>query len=268
MAKIEVTDALHKAFESLAIFQKRTGMRGKMRPGYPRRWKLGQVIAIGPECVVEPFSTVADGDQIPSVGSFSEVASAFPGTTRIGRFCSIGLGVRFTGFRHPVEAASSSSAFFNPQREFFAAYAAAREVETGQLPQITAPVDAPQPQRGPLVVGHDVWIGDGAVLRGGISIGDGAVIAGGAVVTKDVPAYAVIGGNPGRVIRQRFPDEICAALQESRWWEIELEDLLRLPMGDPAALVNAIAQAGDLRRYDPDRTPLLRRLAKMGVVGA
>lgn len=50
--------------------------------------------------------------------------------------------------------------------------------------------------------------------------------------------------------------------------EIELEDLLRLPMGDPAALVTAIGQASDLRRYDPDRTPLLRRLAKMGVVGA
>ena len=173
-----------------------------------------------------------------------------PEHLHIGRYGQFAHGTRFitSSANHPLEWFTTYPfAVFDPE----------------QMPYFAEEFGRGQDMR----IGHDVWIGDGAVLRGGITIGDGAVIAGGAVVTKDVPAYAVIGGNPGRVIRQRFPDEICAALHHSRWWEIELEDLLRLPMGDPAALVTAIAQASDLRRYDPDRTSLLRRLAKMGVVG-
>jgi hypothetical protein len=65
------------------------------------------------------------------------------------------------------------------------------------------------------------------------------------------------------VIRDRFPEEICAALQDSRWWEIALEDLLRLPMAEPEALVNAIAQRGnDLTRVKPLQTPLLELLKR------
>jgi acetyltransferase-like isoleucine patch superfamily enzyme len=264
MARIEVTDALHRRLNSLSIFQKRTGMRGKPSPKvYPRRWKEGQSIVIRPDSVVEPYSTIAEGDQVPAMGSFTEVASAFPATASFGRFCSVGMKITFIGFRHPVEAASTSSVFFHENREFFTAYARDREAATGRRPAITDPVPTPQPQRGALRIGHDVWIGEGAVLRGGISIGDGAVITGGAVVTKDVAPYTIVGGNPGRVIRDRFPEEICAALQDSRWWEIALEDLLRLPMAEPEALVNAIAQRGnDLTRVKPLQTPLLELLKR------
>jgi phosphonate metabolism protein (transferase hexapeptide repeat family) len=67
-------------------------------------------------------------------------------------------------------------------------------------------------------IGHDVWIGHGAVVLPGRNIGTGAVIAAGAIVTKDVPAYTIVGGNPARIIRRRFPEGIADRLAGLAWW--------------------------------------------------
>ncbi len=73
--------------------------------------------------------------------------------------------------------------------------------------------------RGPVRIGNDVWIGAAALVLDGVTIGDGAVVAAGAVVTRDVPPYAIVAGNPARIIRHRLPPEIIAALLDIRWWE-------------------------------------------------
>lgn len=69
------------------------------------------------------------------------------------------------------------------------------------------------------VVGNDVWIGSGAQVLGGLTVGHGAIVGAGAVVTRDVPAYAVVGGVPARHIRYRFDDEIVQFLLGLRWWD-------------------------------------------------
>ena len=265
-ARFIMTDAVHDLFEKRRIFQKRTGMRKPRKTDtYVRRLPVGQAVAILADAIVEPYSTCAAGNMIPDMGAFTEVASAFPAKCRFGRYCSVGLGVTFIGFRHPIEAASSSSAFFNEQREFFIGYGDDVEDATGQRPKMEMPTVAKQPHRAMLTIGHDVWIGDHAVMRGGITIGDGAVIAGGAVVTRNVPAYTVVAGSPARVVKERFPAEIQAGLQDSKWWEYEFEDLLGLPMNEPEALIEAIAKgAGDLRKFDPGVTPLLQDIRKLG----
>lgn len=74
-------------------------------------------------------------------------------------------------------------------------------------------------KKGDVVIGNDVWIGQGAIILSGVNIGNGAVIAAGSVVTRDIPAYAIAGGNPARVIRFRFPEEQIAALQRIAWWD-------------------------------------------------
>ena len=70
-----------------------------------------------------------------------------------------------------------------------------------------------------LLIGSDVWIGANAVILRGVTVGNGAVIAAGAVVNKDVPSYAIVGGVPAKIIKFRFNDEIIKKLKESKWYD-------------------------------------------------
>lgn len=71
----------------------------------------------------------------------------------------------------------------------------------------------------PVTIGHDVWIGHGAIIMKNVKIGYGAIIGSGAIVTKDVPDYAVVVGNPGRIIKYRFPEEVIQTLLNIQWWD-------------------------------------------------
>src|SRR5919112_1299826 len=76
--------------------------------------------------------------------------------------------------------------------------------------------------------GHDVWLGSGAIVMSGVTVGHGAVVAAHAVVTRDVPPYAIVGGNPAKVIRYRFDEETIAALLDAKWWELPREKIATL----------------------------------------
>lgn len=76
-------------------------------------------------------------------------------------------------------------------------------------------------------IGNDVWIGSNAFVMRNVDIGDGAVIAAGSVVTKSVPAYAVVAGNPARFVKWRFEPDVIARLKEIKWWEMEDEEIIR-----------------------------------------
>ena len=85
------------------------------------------------------------------------------------------------------------------------------------------------PRKGDTVIGNDVWIGRESVIMPGVHIGDGAIIAACSVVVKDIPPYAVAGGNPVRVIRKRFEDdELIDLLLRLRWWDLPGEELAEL----------------------------------------
>jgi phosphonate metabolism protein (transferase hexapeptide repeat family) len=125
--------------------------------------------------------------------------------TKIGKFTSIAAMTRINPGNHPMDRTSQShfsyraSAYFvgeQDEDEFFA-WRRAQGV----------------------VIGHDVWIGHAAIVLPGRRIGTGAVIGAGAVVTKEIPAYAVAVGNPARVIRKRFSDNTAAGLQQLAWWD-------------------------------------------------
>lgn len=83
------------------------------------------------------------------------------------------------------------------------------------------------PYKGDTVVGNDVWIGYGATIMPGVTIGNGAIIATKSVVTKDVPAYAIVGGNPAQIIRLRFDDKTIETLQKIAWWDWPYEKISR-----------------------------------------
>lgn len=79
--------------------------------------------------------------------------------------------------------------------------------------------EANWPNKGDTVIGNDIWIGHQSLIMPAIRIGDGAIIATRSVVTKDVPPYTIVGGNPARIIRKRFDDETIAVLLEIKWWD-------------------------------------------------
>ena len=87
----------------------------------------------------------------------------------------------------------------------------------------------------PVTLGHDVWIGHGAVVLPGVSIGTGAAVGAGSIVTKEVPPYAIVVGNPARVLRMRFSEAVIAALLAIAWWDWPHERL-QAAMGDFRAL--------------------------------
>lgn len=123
----------------------------------------------------------------------------------IGKFCSLACGVRFL-FNSANHSMKSLSTY--PFPLFFEEWGLDKK-----------DVAASWDNKGDIVIGNDVWIGYEAVVMAGVTIGDGAVIGTRAVVTKDVPAYTIVGGIPAKTIRKRFPDETIDALLALKWWD-------------------------------------------------
>jgi acetyltransferase-like isoleucine patch superfamily enzyme len=132
----------------------------------------------------------------------------------VGKFCSIGSGVHIGLGMHPVRGfVSTSPVFYSPENPGCPLSVQKFKVFSDGAPRT--------------VIGNDVWIGTNAIIPGGINIGTGAVVAAGAVVVKDVPPYAVVGGNPAQIIRYRFSEDRIKFLLESQWWNWPLKELFR-----------------------------------------
>lgn len=146
----------------------------------------------------------------------------------IGRFCSIACGAKFL-FNSANHTLSSLSTY--PFPIFY---------EEWGLD--VADVASAWDNKGDIRIGSDVWIGYEAVILAGVTIGDGAIIGSRAVVTKDVPPYAIAGGVPARPIRSRFAEDVVQRLLELRWWDWPEERI--------AANLAAL-RSGDVKRLSP-----------------
>lgn len=122
----------------------------------------------------------------------------------IGKFCSIADKVIIGGAFHPIHWVSTSPVFYSGRDSIKKKFC---DFEKEGVKRTE--------------IGHDVWIGNYALIKQGVRIGTGSVIGMGSVVTKDVPPYEIWGGNPARCIRKRFSDDVIKALLELEWWDLE-----------------------------------------------
>ena len=128
--------------------------------------------------------------------------------TIIARNCVVGLGA------HPTDTLSPHSIFYKRNRwkwhDDWCIDTGFRESDK------------------PIVIGNGAWIGMRCLILDGVTIGDGAIVAAGAVVTKDVPPYAIVGGVPAKVLKYRFSQEIIDRLLEIKWWNLPDEEITRV----------------------------------------
>lgn len=130
----------------------------------------------------------------------------------IGKFCAIASGTKF--IMGPANHRTSSVTTY-PFHVFGGAWSERTPPHMSQLPR-----------KGDTIIGNDVWIGRESTIMPGVKIGDGAIIAAYSVVTKDVPAYTVFGGNPAKLIKPRFDEELTGLLLQFRWWDLAPERLI------------------------------------------
>ena len=126
----------------------------------------------------------------------------------IGSFCSISSGCVIGLGSHPLDRVSTSPVFIGSKNIFRTSFA-----------------HHPFEEFKKTAVGNDVWIGADVLIRSGVVIGDGAVIGAGSIVTKDVPPYAIVAGNPAKIIRYRFDEDTVSALLRSQWWLFSTKQL-------------------------------------------
>lgn len=180
---------------------------------------------LGIEPLIDPTARVRDCSfgRYTEVGARTQIAETAMGdysyvvndgeiiSTTIGKFCSIAAMVRLNPGNHPTWRATQSHMVYRASRYFDGE---ADEAEFFDWRRST-----------PVTIGHDVWIGHGAIVLPGRRIGTGAVIAAGAVVTRDVAPYAIVGGLPAKPIKERFSPAIGERLMALGWWDWDHEKL-------------------------------------------
>lgn len=166
--------------------------------------KLGRYASIGERVILREV-TVGD------FSYFERHAEAI--YTTIGKFCSIAANSRINALEHPMERLTTHKVSYRPNEYFRFLGVDSAFRERRQAKRVT--------------IGHDVWIGHGAVVMPGVSIGNGAIVGANAVVTRDVPAYSIVAGVPAKPLRRRFPEAIAARIEALAWWDWASEKLAK-----------------------------------------
>lgn len=183
------------------------------------------------------------------LGAFSYQVSGFCFAARIGRYCSFGEHVQIGRQNHPLTWVSTSPAFYLGDQIFGLGdtFADAERYHTYKFQ-----LNKPATHARITTIGNDVWIGHGAYIAAGVTIGDGAIVAAYAVVTKDVPPYAMVAGNPAVIKKMRVPAEFVSHLLHLRWWRYAPWQLTHLDPSNISDFVAGLSQMADTPEFSPE----------------
>jgi len=183
---------------------------------------LNRLSQIGPDVTVGKY--------------FGMNENCFIARAMVGAFCAIGARTAINPFNHPVDWLSIHEFQYHPRSfDWVPEYNDFERLE--RTPDMFRHV----------TIGNDVWTGHNVNILSGVSVGDGAVIGAGSVVTKDVPAFAIVAGAPAQVRRLRFPERTIERLLRLKWWELDLSELSGLPFRDIDRCLDLIEEIRDRR---------------------
>lgn len=224
MIELQIDQAISDALIRLGVT--------KFQGGALAPYRAGAIVKIRPGSTIESHTRHAPGT-LSHMGAFSYAADNDVNIINLmaGRYCSIDIALRIIDGNRPLGAVTSSPYSYGP---FYAA---------DNIPQDHVYRARREPFNytyGPIKLGHDVWIGSYCMIKSGVTIGSGAVVTGGSNVVKDVPPYAVVGGNPAEVIRYRFAEDLRARLLAIQWWNVSPRILRDLNMYDPAGFCDRL----------------------------
>lgn len=181
-----------------------------------QRLHVGDELIFDNNVKIEEHTAFAAGRNLFSMGYGSSSRSSFAsGHIEIGRYCSLANNIKLMGPSHPLGRFTTSPITYSPIETF----QPKMENDKGLQPSIF------RQSFNPVKVGHDVWIGEDVMIKRGVVIGNGAVVGARSVVVKDVPPYAVVAGNPAKVVKYRFTKKIAEKLNKTNWWEYDLSSL-------------------------------------------
>ena len=205
--------------------------------------------------LIEPYSAFFKGKNFFGIGSHSYSISSLPQDVTIGRYCAIGQNVSIIPPNHPLDRVSTSGMDyhnFHIYHDYLAKHG-----------KTIKPIHPGEPKPMP-AIGNDVWIGDSAALKRGITIGDGAVIGAFALVTKDVPAYAIVAGVPASVKKYRFNQDIINKFVTLKWWNYDFADFCELDTTKPEKFIadfEKLLVEGKIKKYQPKKINIAEELA-------
>lgn len=215
---IKITEKIIDKLESKRVY---------FRPFFHFNGVLGKTLNVKNKVFAEEYARIPESsltwNEEVEIGAFSYVVQGcMLEGCKIGRYCSIATGTRVLSEGHPLDRVTTSTIsygtnIFNIIKEDFG-------VEILQ--------DKKLKKADRTNIEHDVWVGENATIKRGITIGTGAIVAANSLVVKDVPPYAIVGGNPAKIIRFRFDEEIIKKLLASKWWNLSPDSFAELDLSD------------------------------------
>ncbi|MGF1774962.1 CatB-related O-acetyltransferase [Vibrio wakamikoensis] len=235
---IKITNEMLTVLERIRVY---------FRPFFHFDGALGKTINVKNKVIAEEYSRIPEvalsWNEKVEIGAFSYVVQGcmLEGCI-IGRFCSIATGTRIMSDGHPLDRITTSTItygenVFNIVKKDF-------DVEIIQNRTI--------PKAKNTIIGHDVWIGENSTIKRGVTIGTGSIVAANSLVVKDVPPYAVVGGNPAKIIKFRFDETKIQQLLKSKWWDLHPKSFSALDLTNiDLFLTNQRKfECADYKKYD------------------
>lgn len=241
--KIVFSETTDQLFRDKKIYTLFTSANARFRPN-----KVS--IEIGLNAAIEPYALFGSGTRFYTMGSFSYTRSILPMNTIVGRYSSIATNVSRIEASHPLDRFTTSNLTYVENNIALNQFSQEQQnaFSTSRLSKV---------DNLPIVIGNDVWVGQDVRFGSkGITVGDGAVIAAGAIVTKDVPPYAVVAGVPAKIIKFRFESAIIQKLLTLKWWQYAYTDFKGI-QGDVGIesfidTLEGLLDKGELTAYEPE----------------